>query len=47
MRLALDAVQNVEPDSLTGGYRNKFLLLHTVLHRCVEKSGKGLNRAIG
>jgi hypothetical protein len=46
MQLALDAVQNVEPDSLTGGYRNKSPLFHTVFHRCVEKSGKG-DRVIG
>jgi hypothetical protein len=47
MRPALDAVQNVKPLPLTGGYRNNFPLFHKVFHRCVEKSGRGLNRAIG
>ena len=36
MLLAPDAVQIVESDSLTGGYRSKFLLFHKLFHAGVE-----------
>jgi hypothetical protein len=39
MPLAPDAVQNVEPVSLTEGYRNKFPLFHKLFLSGVEKFG--------
>jgi hypothetical protein len=39
MRLAPDAVQNVESDSLTEGYKSKFPLFHKLFHWGVEKFG--------
>jgi hypothetical protein len=37
MRLALDAVQNVESDWLTKGYKSKFPLFHKLFLCGVEK----------
>jgi hypothetical protein len=40
MRLAPDAVQNVESDSLTEGYKSKFPLFHKLFLSGVEKSAE-------
>jgi hypothetical protein len=48
MRLAPDAVQNVEHDLLTGGYKIKFPFFHKLFLCGVEKSEKASgHRAIG
>jgi hypothetical protein len=48
MRLAPDAVQNVESDSLTEGYKSKFPLFHKLFHWGVEKFGsRESDRVIG
>ncbi len=40
MQLAPDAVQNVESDSLTEGYKSKFALFHKLFLSGVENFGR-------
>src|ERR1035438_4766230 len=48
MRLAPDAVQNVESDSLTETYKSKFPFFHKLFLSAVENSGRPSgHRAIG